>query len=269
VFAPSPDLVGDGAEPAWRLPRETVTDRGWHVEGALLGLDAALARLALRRLDVDVIPVPPRIDEATRRQFMLDAALTRPFDYSDMDRDLIASGLAAGRAQIRRLADAPDGLGGIAAALELEARRVQATAWALAEGEPDPVPRFSLAELLRLGAAGPLPFAVATVPAGACPRGVAGCPREASDLVLRLAEELAAHQLPAALLPGLLGTTTQDFVDQVQPFYPGDLEALWTWVAELPARRIDDYVAALEGSGALRPVTGSDAEAVRWQDPES
>jgi len=269
VFAPSPDLIGDGAEPAWRLPREAVTeDRGWHVEGSLLGLEAALAHLALRRLDVDVIPVAPRLDEAARRQFLLDAALTRPFDWSDADRDLIAEGLATGRAQVRRLSEDPGALEGIAAAIGLAARRTQATAWALAEIGADPTRRFSLAELLRLGAGGRLPFEAAPVPSGCCPRGVAGCPREASDLTLRLAEELAARRLPAALLPGLLSTATQDFVDQVQPLYPGDLEALWTWVAEQPAQRFDDYVAALEGSGALRPVTGSGAEGGRWREPD-
>lgn len=269
VFAPVPDLAGDGAEPAWRLPHEAVTtDRGWHVEGALLGVGAALARLALRRLDVDVIPVAPRIDDTTRRQFMLDAALTRPFDYGDADRDLIAEGLAAGRARVRRLLASPDALDGIASAAGLGARRAQGIAWAMAEGESDATSRFSLAELLRLGAGGPLPFGVTTVPAGACPRGVAACPREASDLVLRLAEELATRRLPAALLPGLLGPATQDFVDQVQPLYAGDLDALWTWVAGLPSRRVDDYVAALEGSGALRPVTGSGTEGVRWREPE-
>jgi len=270
VFAPSPDLIGDGAEPAWRRPREAVTeDRGWHVEGALVGLESALARLALTRLDVDVIPVAPRLDATTRRQFVLDAALTRPFDYDDTDRNAIAAGLAAGRARVRRLSDGPGALDQVAAAAQIGARRTQATAWALAEIDADPTLRFSLSELVRLGAGGPLRFETATVPACACPRGVAGCPREASDLLLRLAEGLAARRLPTALLPGLLSTATQDLVDQVQPFYPGDLEALWTWVAELPARRFDDYVAALEGSGALQPVTGSGAEGIGWREPDS
>jgi len=233
------------------------SERGWHVEGALLGLDAALGRLALRRLDVDVIPRAPRLDETARRRFALDAARSRPADVSDADRDLIADALQAGRARVARLAEQPDALGPIAAALGLEPRRVQALRWILTQPAPDPTSRFSWGEILRLGAKQPLPFDVVTIPDGGCPRGAPACPRELSDLTLRLVEGLAARHLPAALLPGLLGAATQDFIDRVQPNHPDDLGALRQYVADLPAERIEDYVAALEGRGPLRPVTRS------------
>ena len=43
---------------AWSLPREQVGDGSpWHVEGSILGLDIALARLALRRIADNEMPV--------------------------------------------------------------------------------------------------------------------------------------------------------------------------------------------------------------------
>ena len=48
---------------AWALPREQVGDGSpWHVEGSLLGLDIALARLALRRIADNEMPVAPTIN---------------------------------------------------------------------------------------------------------------------------------------------------------------------------------------------------------------
>jgi hypothetical protein len=258
AFAASGEAAADGAAPGWRTPRELVTpEGGWHVEGALLGLDEALGSLALRRLDIDVIPAGPRLDETARRRFVIDAARSRPLDLDDRDRDFVAEGLRAGRALVRRLIGQPEALGPLAASLSLDARRVQALGWAQAQGARDLTTRFSLGELLRLGARQPLALEVATIPTEACPKGAPACPRELSDLALRLVEGLADRHLPAALLPGLLGSATQDFIDEVQPFHADDLEALWTYAADVSRERLDDYIAALEGSGPLRLVTAS------------
>jgi hypothetical protein len=253
VFTSPADLEDDEAEPAWRTPRETVGgDRGWHVEGSLLGLDEALASLALRRLDVDLIPAGPRLAASIRQQFVVDAARTRAFDLDDRERDLAAAALRAGRARIARLSQEPDSLGPAAAALGLEARRVQGLAWALNAGETDMAARFSFGELLALGAPQPLPFVAVTIPNNTCPKGAPSCPVELTDLSLRLVEGLARHHLPAGVLPGLLSPATQDFVDGVQPAYVGDSAAFWRYAHDLPDTRIDDYVASLE-SGPLRP----------------
>ena len=48
---------------AWALPREQVGDGSpWHLEGSILGLDIALARLALRRIADNEMPVAPTIN---------------------------------------------------------------------------------------------------------------------------------------------------------------------------------------------------------------
>ncbi len=263
LFA-APD-AGDRAEPAWRMPVEVVAgDRGWHVEGAILGLDAALAALALRRLDVDVIPMPPRIDATLRRRFVIDAARARWRDFDDADRDVVAEALGAGRARAEQLAaDGPGAAETLSDALGLDARRVQGLAWALAHGDTDMTSRLAPSELVRLGAARPLPFDVATVPAEACPKGAPACPRELTDLALVLVDGLAARRLPAALLPAILGAATQDFVEGTQPLHPDDLRALWTWAARLPRARVDDYIAASEAYGPLRAAAVSDDAGLR------
>lgn len=258
LFTVPRDVPGDGAEPAWSPPHEVVTpDRGWHVEGSLLGLDGALARLALRRLDVDVIPAGPRLDETTRRRFVIDAARTRPFDLGDAGRDFAASGLRAGRARIAHARGDDEAIADLVASVPLDARRVQALRWVLAQGATDLTTRFSLGEILRLGARQVLPFDVAPIPSAVCPRGAPRCPLELTDLTLRLVEGLADRHLPIALLPGVLAAATQNFIDEVQPFHADDLQALWRYLADLPGDRVDDYVAALEGSGPLQPVTTS------------
>jgi hypothetical protein len=258
AFAWAAATDGGGSEPAWREPEEHVTaDRGWHVRGALLGLEVALARLSLRRIDVDAIPAGPRLDEVTRQRFVVDAALARPSEVSDTERDLLAAALTAGRARVRDLVDEPAGLAEVASRLSLDNRRVNALRWALAHGLGDPATRFALTELAALGAPPerPLPFALASVPDHACPRTVPSCPRTLTDLSLRLLEGLAELRLPAALLAGMLGPATQDFVDLAQPMHRDDHAALWAYAGTLPRARIEDYVAMLAGEGALVPET--------------
>ena len=50
-----------GLSTTWRLPREEHSRGVWRVSGSLLGLDVALARLALRRIDDGEMPRAPRL----------------------------------------------------------------------------------------------------------------------------------------------------------------------------------------------------------------
>jgi hypothetical protein len=243
------------ADPAWNLPREVVTaDRGWHVRGSLLGLDVALARLALRRLDVDRIPLDPRLDDAARRGFAVAAALARPTDVTDDARDRLATALARGRSRVDAAARMTGGLATVASAAGLDARRAHALQWAVEVLSVDPVTRLSLGEIGRLGADEPLPFELSTVPDTSCLAGVTACGATVSDLAIHLLDGLAARRLPAALLPGLLTSATQDLLDDTQSIHPDDTPAIWQTVREIRRERIDDYVAALAGAGPLVPV---------------
>ena len=89
-----PQTLG-GPRPEWTVPREVAgPGQRWHAQGALLGLDVALARLALRRLDTEVPPVP-LLSAADRRAFAEGAVLVRGAALDDATRDRIARGLAA------------------------------------------------------------------------------------------------------------------------------------------------------------------------------
>ena len=248
-----PDPSNDAAEPAWSLPRELVTaDGGWHVRGSLLELDVALARLALRRLDLDRIPLDPRLDDDARRRFAIAVALTRPDDLGDASRDRLAGALAAGRSRVTAATKEPGGLASIASAAGLDARRSQALRWAFEATSTDPATRLSLGELARLGA-GDLPvFTFSTVPDAGCLAAAEVCGANLSDLAIRLIDGLATRGLPAALLPGMLAPATQDLLDDAQALHSSDQQTIWRFVRELPESRIDDYVSALVG-GALLP----------------
>ena len=51
---------------AWMLPREQFSAKGWRVAGSLLGLETALGRLAVRRLDSSTMPLEPRLSTNER-----------------------------------------------------------------------------------------------------------------------------------------------------------------------------------------------------------
>ncbi len=87
----------------WRLPTEGHSSKGWRVSGSLLGLDVALARLSLRRLDSMVMPPEPRMVSSERQTASLTVALLNPLAVSDAARDEIAAALARGRARLDAL----------------------------------------------------------------------------------------------------------------------------------------------------------------------
>ena len=64
------------------------------------------------------------------------------------------------------------------------------------------------------------------------------------EMNLELAQRFAALSLPAALLPAVLSTAMQDFVDQVDTADPGDRAAMVRWVQRLDRNALADYVAA-------------------------
>jgi hypothetical protein len=61
---------------------------------------------------------------------------------------------------------------------------------------------------------------------------------------LELARRLATLRLPAALLPSVLATAMQDFVDRSGPADPNDFAGLIEYPRRLDADVVADYVAA-------------------------
>jgi hypothetical protein len=255
---------------AWQLPIERFDNRTvWRVRGALLGLESALSRLRLRRIDRTDMPGEPTIGSQDRQTIMLTAALMDPFALTDQGRDAVASAISRGRDTVRALAFDSARLDDVGRAAGLSEWRWRALSWRL-EQHADPLAEFSLSELYRMGASTPPDRAdewgAATLPLTGClclamPASSAwenwtGYPSavlatHAADVPLRLAETLSSAKLPALLAPALAGFMTQDVIDHAQLGYPDDWGQFGRAVLEIPPAHIADYVAALAVAGPL------------------
>ena len=261
-----------GPRPEWTLPRE-VAGPGlrWHVAGALLGLDVALARLALRRLETDVPPMP-LLSAADRRAFAEGAALVRVTALDDAGRDRIAAALQRGRTRLRQAAADPIALARVAADLRLRDWRRGALS-AIARHDPAHFESaFTLGEELWLGSETDPPAAWGTSARWddgcLCPRLRRPAPLDelagrtadgrlaalSPDLHLRIAELMAEMQLPARLAPAILSLALQDLIDEAAPAYLEDALSIARYARGLDRTRVEDYVAALVGRGPLSPV---------------
>lgn len=259
---------------AWALPIE-VSGPGvaWHVEGSLLGLETALARLSLHRLDADQLPErPPVIDATQRSELAISAGLLNPVQPSDADRDTLAAAVAAGRRRVLTLAATGAGLAAAERDAALDPWRARALEWLLAHDRAALPAFFSLGELARLGAPeggewdawgaadltlaglrlrlpspGPLDQDVGGRPEPALARGFV-------DLAFRVALHLSERRLPARLSGAMVATLLPDLFLEARPLAPDDRLGLDAWVREQPAERLDDAVASLVGRGPLQPV---------------
>jgi hypothetical protein len=260
---------------AWTLPREQVgSGTPWHIEGSLLGLDLALARLSLRRLADNEMPVAPTINLNDLLTLARTAVVMNPRDLADADRDQLVAAIARGG---ERVAAAGTDLAHVRALAEeavLPAAVRQTLAWTLTRTPELGPALFGLRDLLWLGRpevpaatldrwgvyAEGLESRIRTrMPrpapwedfSGRADGGVMAT--QAPDLTLRLAQETARLKLPAQLVPGLLGYATQDFWHDVESRFPDDWPALARQALALSPDRVEDYVAALAGGGPLRP----------------
>jgi hypothetical protein len=261
---------------AWRLPREEFgTAQGWRLSGSLLGLDLALARLAVRRMDAGDMPREPRLTANERHTMFLTAAWMQPGAMTDAARDELAAALGRGRARIDALTADPEAIERVAHEAGLSEWRREALAWTIQHDRGRLPDQFSLTETLWLGAPrtsgaialdawGPAQFALTACPCLHMPApgdwelltgrpavGLLGTRN--ADVQLRVAELLARLQLPASLAPGTAAFAIQDVVDRAQPAYFGDMLAVSRAVRDITPDRLTDYVAALASAGPLLP----------------
>lgn len=271
------DSEDTGSSTAWRLPAEDFTgSAGWRVRGSLLGLEAALGRLMLRRLDPAAMPGGPRFASADLQTLVLTAALMNPFAMTDGTRDEISAALGRGRARAAALTSDPMELDRAAKDAGLSEWRRQALAWAIEHDRARLVDRFGPLELFWLGA--PRPASLASLGAwGAAMHPLSGrlClemprPRPAeeltgrptagilatryADLALQVADALAALGVPAPVAAGVFEFALQDVIDRCAPAYPDDPAAFGRAAAALSRDQYIDYIAALTAGGALVPL---------------
>jgi hypothetical protein len=260
---------------AWSLPREQVGDgTPWHIEGSLLGLDIAMARLNLRRLADNEMPVAPTINLNDLLTLARTVRTLNPDHLTDADRDALVAAIARGR---KRVAAAGANLSDLVALAEeagLPQATRQALPWTLTRTPEFAPSLFGLRDLMWLGRpevplsrldrwglysenlAGRL---TTTMPpptpwdsfGGRSDGGLIAT--QLPDLTLRLAEETARLSLPAPLIPALLTYALQDFWHDVDSRFPDDWPAMARQALALSPSRVEDYVAALAGDGPLRP----------------
>lgn len=247
----------------WAQPRQDFQPGvPWHVAGSLVGLDLALAPLSLHRLSMDSLTVPPRLQSIEREAFASNVALLNARLLRDIDRDRITAAIDKGRRRLRAIrANSPE-FEKLKDEVLLDGWRARTLAWVL-QNEPNSVEnQLSLAELLVLGepdatidawgANGQLTFGClcARFPGPRIWRVVAGRPQlpmlaaSTVEMNLELAQRFAAARLPAALLPSVLGTAMQDFVDQVDAADPGDRMPLLWYPRAISRSALEDAVAA-------------------------
>jgi len=266
--APPSRAVGD----AWRLPIEHFDGKAaWRIRGSVLGLETALSRLLLRRLDPSAMPGEPRIGSQDRQTVMLTVALMNPSALSDAARDDIVTAVGIGRARVALLSQNPTSLEDVARDAGLSELRRHTMAWALTEHR-DLTPLFSLVDLFWLGTrsiSAPLDvdeWGAAALPLTGCVcltmperggwedlRGYASAvlATRGADISLQIAETLSGLNLPAALAPALAGFVAQDVIDHAPLADPDDWAEFGRTVRDLPRERMFDYIAALTVGGPL------------------
>ncbi|HZB25879.1 MAG TPA: hypothetical protein VE379_07095, partial [Vicinamibacterales bacterium] len=271
------ESAGSHAAAAWRVAREEHGSRtGWRVVGSLLGLDVALGRLALRRLDLSDMPDEPSLSTSERAAATLTAALFVPIRPGAATPADIAAAIGRGRAAVAELARDRSRVADIADRAGLSEWRREALRWML-ENEPDKAEsHFSLLDLLWLGSR--------LDPAALDPWGAAGLSLDGSlrlrmprpqpweslagrpsaghlaslgaDVGLRVALGLADLKLPAAVAPAVMAYAVQDVIDAAQPAYFDDWPAFQRAARNIPQDRIVDYVSAAGAGGMFVPLPG-------------
>jgi hypothetical protein len=260
---------------AWSLPKEQVGDGSpWHVEGSILGLDIALARLALRRIADNDMPVAPTINLNDQLTFARTVMTIKAGTLHDAHRDRIVAAIARGRAKVDAAKAVPAAMGALAAEAQMPPAVRQTLPWLMTRA-PDAAPAlFGLRDFFWLGTpdlepatldawgiyAESLQSRLRTAMPPPSPwenfggRADGGLlATQAPDLVLRMAEETARIKLPAQLIPSLLTFAALDYWHDVESRFADDWPAITRQALALSSSRVEDYVAALAGAGPLRP----------------
>jgi hypothetical protein len=262
-------------ERASRLPG-LLLGRGWVVQGSILGLEVALARAVIRRLDDEPPLEPPVLEPREIETLALGVALMRPLALNEELRDDLAQALHRG--WLRAASLTAGDVDATAARLGLEAWRREA--WRRALDAEAGVPFLTLSELAVLGEApapgcdaygasrvllgGGLCLAPVRLESGASVAGFEDDGVKAAgvaDLALRILMIVAEEALPAALVQAVAARTVSDLIDTARPADAADGLALARAAAGLRRDRIDDAVASLAATGALVPLPDAAGDA--------
>lgn len=252
------------ARTAWAIPKQDyLPGVPWHVTGSVLGLDIALAPLALRRTNLDRLPDAPRLPSHERDAFALSVALMNPRRLRDGDLDAIGAAIGRGRLRVAAVVSGGEALEAVADAIALDGWRRREIQWMLVNDRPAIPESFSLAELLVIGGgdrAALDAWGTTALNSEGCActrlalpqtwRLLSGRPQTApiaagvADLNLHVALMLNELRLPAALARAVLSAAALDFIEVVSPKDPDDWWTVVRAAQAVPLERIEDYIAA-------------------------
>jgi hypothetical protein len=258
----------------WSLPRVTFSPgQPARVEGSLLGLDVALAPLALRRTSAMPAGREPRLLSTSRQSFLASLGLLDVFALQDADAQSIADAIGRGRRRVEALTATSPDTAMVIDEIALDGWRARALRWNL-QHAPDQVSRlFSMTELLYLGGGRNLAidaWGMSALNVSAClctyvarpglqtawiGRHQVGLqPALIPDLNLRVAVVLHELQLPAAIARHVLDAALYDLLVEVKPLHFDDWLTVVRQARVVSRERIEDYLAATTATnGPLVP----------------
>jgi hypothetical protein len=104
-FRRIPSRLDIGSRASWQLPVESRDPQtGWHVTGALLCLDLAVAELSLPRVASDTMPAARDISETVRLAFADSALALTAFEMEERVRSSLVEALDRGRERVTEAA---------------------------------------------------------------------------------------------------------------------------------------------------------------------
>jgi hypothetical protein len=244
----------------------------WHVSGSLLGLDVALAPIAMRRLSLRPLPGAPLLNTGDRAALVSTTAVLNPLAFSD-EAQRAAQALIVRGVEVSGAIDSAPRARQAAAHANLSTLRTTLLEWQVASGRPDLPEFFSMTELLRIGLAGdPVPSLLAswgnyefaltgrsaagTLPQFPVERYAGRSKRMLTyaipDLQLTLAVRLAEMKLPAVLVPALMAAASFDVVNTSPSRHTDDWQAVVASIRKVDAQAVERYLGLLTTSGPLR-----------------
>lgn len=263
---------------AWGVPeRQGGPVASVRARGSLLGLDLALADLALDQASADGPPALSSWSFEDLRAWVQVLALFSPFDARLGELPVVADAIREGR---RRLASATAGEPGLNEALTaagVSPLRRGIAEWALLEGTGPAAAMISMAELVRFG--GGSEAARAAAPWGASGLVLNGClcltldpvlpwdflaarggawgylGARVPDLSLRIAETLAARGVLPAAAADVLPQGVQTVIEQSRLSHVDD------WIAAvrdaaLETSAIEGFISSATTGGSIVPSSG-------------
>ena len=258
----------------------------WHVYGALVSLDLAMARSYLPAIAGAIPLETPAVPAIEERHFAQAATLFDPAAATPAAAAAIRDALDTGRARLDGLPADPAAVTAVADDAGLYGLRRNLLAWTLGhrpealDGLLSRTERFWVGWRAAAGRAGreapPRGWGAPAIWRDGClcvrippPETLdlfadhAALPAEHlaagfADLPLAVAEAVDALRLPAAVVGDVLPLALRELLDAASSSRRGRGRALAAWVDRLPQARIEDYVASLVGPGKpLRPAERS------------